>query len=112
MQNPSSFQLNVDQIDGPQEQVLVAMGSDVRDPSYLWPVDTSALGTVTIVSGSGAEELALQLIYRGVSIGRIEKDLGRALDEFLALPDPTTGVKTIIFSADSMRRTRAHWGLR
>jgi UDP-N-acetylmuramyl tripeptide synthase len=111
VQNPSSFQLNVDQIDAPLEQLLVAMGSDVRDPSYLWPVDTSALESVVAVTGSAAEEAALQLIYRGVTVGTVERDLGRALDDFLALPEPTKGVKTIIFSADAMRRTRAHWRL-
>jgi len=46
-----------------------------------------------------------------VVVERVEPDLGRALDDFLALPEPSTGVKTIIFSADSMRRTRAHLGL-
>jgi UDP-N-acetylmuramyl tripeptide synthase len=111
VQNPASFQLNVDSLAAGTEQVLVAVGSDVRDPSYLWPADTSGLGRVLIASGSKAQDIALQLMYDGVSVDRIEPDLGRALDDFLALPEPERGVKTIIFSADSMRRTRAHLGL-
>jgi hypothetical protein len=87
------------------------MGSDVRDPSYFWPVDASPLGNVVAVTGSKAHEIALQLSYQGVGVGRIEPDLATALDAFLALPDPKNGIKTVVFTADSMRRTRAHLGL-
>lgn len=111
VQNPASFQLNVDSLEPGTEQILVAIGSDVRDPSYFWPVDTSGLGRVLIASGSKAPDIALQLVYDDVTVDRIEPDLGRALDDFLALPEPGRGLKTIIFSADSMRRTRAHLGL-
>ncbi len=111
VQNPASYQLNVDSIEPGTEQILFAIGSDVRDPSYFWPTDASALGRVAIVSGSKAHEAALMLAYDGVEIDRVEPDLGRALDDFLASPGPARGVKTIVFSADAMRRTRAHLGL-
>jgi UDP-N-acetylmuramyl tripeptide synthase len=111
VQNPSSYQLNVDSIAPGTEQILFAMGSDVRDPSYFWPTDASSLGRVSIVSGSKAAEAALMLAYDGVAIDRVEPDLPRALDDFLAAPAPASGVKTIVFTADSMRRTRAHLGL-
>jgi UDP-N-acetylmuramyl tripeptide synthase len=111
VQNPASFQLNVDSLASGTEQILFAVGSDVRDPSYLWPVDTSGLGRVLIASGSKAWDIALHLAYDGVQVDRVEPDLGLAIDDFLALPEPVTGIKTIIFSADSMRRTRAHLGL-
>lgn len=111
VQNTASLQLNVDELDEGLDQVMVAMGSDVRDPSYLWPADTARIGRARIVSGSKADELALQLLYQGVEVDRIEPDLGRALDDFLALPAPERGIKTIVFTADSMRRTRSHLGL-
>ncbi|MCK8609400.1 Mur ligase family protein [Agromyces sp. C10] len=111
VQNPASYQLNVDSIAPGTEQVLFAIGSDVRDPSYFWPADASSLGRVSIVSGSKAAEAALMLAYDGVEIDRVEPDLGRALDDFLAAPAPASGIKTIVFSADSMRRTRSHLGL-
>ncbi|MBM7504721.1 Mur ligase family protein [Agromyces aurantiacus] len=111
VQNPASYQLNVDSIAPGTEQILFAIGSDVRDPSYFWPTDASSLGRVSIVSGSKANEAALMLAYDGVAIDRVEPDLARAIDDFLATPAPTSGVKTIVFSADSMRRTRAHLGL-
>ncbi len=111
VQNPGSYQLNVDQLPADLDQVLVAMGSDVRDPSYFWPVDPSRLRSVTVATGSKAHEFALHLEYSGVRVGSIDPDLGRALDGFLALPNPASGLKTIVFTADSMRRTRAHLGL-
>lgn len=111
VQNPASFQLNVDSLEAVTEQIMIAVGSDVRDPSYFWPVNTSGLGRVLLASGSKAHDIALQLAYDGVIVDRVEPDLGRALDDFLALDDPSHGLKTIIFSADSMRRTRAHLGL-
>ncbi|QTX04809.1 Mur ligase family protein [Agromyces archimandritae] len=111
VQNPASYQLNIDGLEPGTEQVLFAIGSDVRDPSYFWPVDASSLGRVAIVTGSKSAEAALMLAYDGVRIDRVEPDLGRAIDDFLALPAPSRGVKTIVFTADSMRRTRAHLGL-
>ncbi|WP_111720089.1 MurT ligase domain-containing protein [Homoserinimonas sp. OAct 916] len=111
VQNPASYQLNLDSMEANTEQVLLAVGSDVRDPSYLWPVDTSGLGTVNMVTGSKAWDAALQLVYDGVAVDRVEPDLAAGLDAFLALPKPAVGHKTIIFTADAMRRTRVHLGL-
>lgn len=111
VQNPASYQLNIDELASDLDQVFFAIGSDVRDPSYFWPVDVSGMPAVTILSGSKAHELALQLEYQGVRIGRLEPDLAVALDAFFALPRPAHGMKTVIFSADSMRRTRAHLGM-
>lgn len=111
VQNPSSFQLNIDSLEADTEQILMIIGSDVRDPSYFWPVDTSSLGHVNIASGLKAYDIALQLAYDDVQLDRIEPDVPTAIDAFMSLPTPTAGVKTIIFSADGMRRTRAHLGL-
>lgn len=111
VQNPASFQLNVDALDEGLDQVLVAMGSDVRDPGYFWPVDARRIGRARIVSGSKAAEIALQLAYQEVAVDRIEPDIPTAVEAFLALPAPERGVKTMVFTADSMRRVRAHLGL-
>ncbi|WBU38491.1 Mur ligase family protein [Homoserinibacter sp. YIM 151385] len=111
VQNPASYQLNVDALDEGLDQVLVAMGSDVRDPGYFWPVDPARIGRARIATGVKAHEFALHLAYHGVEVDRVELDLARAVDDFLALPAPERGVKTIIFTADSMRRIRSHLGL-
>jgi len=110
VKNPASFQLNIDALD-PAGQKLIAFGSDLRDPSFFWTADASRLRHVDVVTGSKSAELALQLSYDGVEIGTVEPDLHAALDAFLAMPTPAGADKTIVFSADSMRRTRAYLGL-
>lgn len=111
VQNPASLQLNIDGLEADLDQVLVAVGSDVRDESYLWSADLSRIRRVAIVSGSKAYDAALHLAYDDIPIDRVEPDLGTAIDDFLALPAPARGVKTIVFTADAMRRTRRHLGL-
>jgi hypothetical protein len=84
----------------------VAIGRDVHDPSWLWTVDLSNLSHADVVSGFNCAEIALRLAYAGIPMGEIEEDLELALQAFFALPKPSRGMKTVIFSADSMRRTR------
>ncbi len=55
--------------------------------------------------------MSCSAIYQGVQVDEIEPDLPAALDRFLELPEPAKGVKTIVFTADPMRRTRSHLGL-
>jgi lipid II isoglutaminyl synthase (glutamine-hydrolysing) len=106
VQNPMSFQLNLDNLSTRPEQIMVAIGRDVHDPSWLWTVDMSNLSHADVVSGYNFAEIALRLTYAEVPMGKIEGDLESALEEFFALPKPTKGMKTVIFSADAMRRTR------
>jgi len=106
VQNPMSFQLNLDNLSTDPEQIMVAIGTDVHDPSWLWTVDMTNLKHVDMVSGFNFAEIALRLTYAGVPIAEVEGNLETALQKFFALPVPSRGVKTVIFSADAMRRTR------
>jgi UDP-N-acetylmuramyl tripeptide synthase len=106
VQNPMSFQLNLDNLSTKPEQIMVAIGRDVHDPSWLWTVDMSNLTHVDMVSGYNFAEIALRLTYVGVPIGEVDGDLESALNKFFSLPAPSSGMKTVIFSADAMRRTR------
>ncbi len=108
VQNPASFQLNLDELTGSERPLMLMAGSDIHDPSWLWTVDFSKLSKVDIVGGSNAHELALRLYFSGVSVGKVVEDPATAADLFLA----TAGNRhTVLFSADAMRRTRRHWGL-
>jgi UDP-N-acetylmuramyl tripeptide synthase len=111
VQNPMSFQLNLDYLPNDQEQLMVAIGRDVHDPSWLWTVDMKKLAKVDVVTGFNFAEMALRLAYAEIPIGKIEPDLETAIDEFFAQPAPLKGRRTVIFSADAMRRTRRHLGL-
>lgn len=110
VQNPTSFQLNLDNLALPLDRIMVAIGRDVHDPSWLWTVDMNRLDRVDVISGYNYAELGLRLAYQGVQIDSVEPDLFDAFERFMALPDPTNGVRTVVFSADAMRRLRRHLG--
>ena len=110
VQNPMSFQLNLDNLPKNQEQVMVAIGRDVHDPSWLWTVDMKEMPRVDVVTGFNYAEIALRLAYDEIEIGEIIPDLDEALEKFFSLPAPKTGRRTVIFSADAMRRTRRALG--
>lgn len=110
VQNPTSFQLNLDNLELPLERLMIAIGRDVHDPSWLWTVDFSKVDKVDVVSGYNYAEMALRLAYDDVAIELAEEDLFEAFSKFLSLPEPANSKKTVIFSADAMRRLRRHLG--
>ena len=110
VQNPTSFQLNLDALDLPIDRLMVAIGRDVHDPSWLWTVDMSRLENVDIVSGFNYAEIGLRFEYDDIKIGEVVPDLFEAIEKFMALPEPANGLRTVIFSADAMRRLRRHLG--
>ncbi len=110
VQNPTSFQLNLDNLQLPLDRLMVAVGRDVHDPSWLWTVDFSRLTRVDVISGFNFAELGLRLIYANVQVDEVEPDLFEAFDKFMRLPDPVVGIRTVVFSADAMRRLRRHLG--
>jgi len=110
VQNPGSMQLNLDNLTTNPEQIMFAIGRDVHDPSWMWTVDYAGLSHVNIVTGFNAGEAALLLKYAGVPFDLMEPDLDKAIEKFLALPKPKVGIKTVIFSADAMRRMRRALG--
>lgn len=105
VQNPTSFQLNLDQLEKQPENLMMLAGTDIHDPSWLWTVDFRKLSKVEIVGGHNAHELALRLLAQGIAIGRVIPDVPEATDAFLALPGAD---KTVMFSADGMRRMRRY----
>ena len=108
VQNPTSFQLNLDELTGDEAPLMMMAGSDIHDPSWLWTVDFQKVKKVDIVAGSNAYDLALRLHFAGVGVGQVITDPGLAADAFLQLKGKS---HTILFSADAMRRTRRHLGL-
>lgn len=108
VQNPTSFQLNLDKLGATPHPLMLMAGRDIHDPSWLWTVDFSSLDYVDVVAGFNANELALRLLYAGVEVKMIEPRIDAANEHFLALPGDEP---TILFSADAMRRTRRYLGL-
>ena len=111
VQNTASFQLNVDCLEAGSDRIFVAIGSEENDSSWLWTVDTRSLSAVDFVSGSKAEDMALRLMYDGVTVGRVDRDLVSAFDAFLTLPTERGERKTVLFTASCMRELRRRYGL-
>jgi len=76
----------------------------------MWIVDLKNLKSVSMVSGFNYADAALLLAYNEIPVAAVEADYFKAIDSFLALPAPSKGVKTVIYSADSMRRLRRYLG--
>lgn len=110
VQNPGSMQLNLNNLDSDPEQILFGIGRDVHDPSWLWTVDYKNLSHVDVCTGFNAYEAALLLLYNDVPVEYITDDLENAIKRFFDLPKPARGHKTVIFSADVMRRMRRALG--
>jgi UDP-N-acetylmuramyl tripeptide synthase len=108
VQNPTSFQLNLDKLQTTPHPLMIMAGRDIHDPSWLWTVDFSKLDGVDVVSGYNAHELALRLHYSGVEVKLVEPKIDLANEHFAKL---TGSDPTIVFSADAMRRTRRYLGL-
>lgn len=106
VQNPTSFQLNLDLLKKQPDQLMILVGTDIHDPSWLWTVDFSILTRVDVLGGHNAHALAVRLQYQGIEIGAIVENVPDAVDMFLA--QGSNSVKTILFSADGMRRMRRH----
>lgn len=110
IQNPVSLQLNLDNLPEKLGPIMFAIGRDVHDPSWLWTVDYTALSEVSIVSGFNYADAALVLMYNDVLVNRVEEDYFKAIDDFIAMANNTSGRKTVLYSADAMRRLRRYLG--
>ena len=108
VQNPTSFQLNLEALSVEASPLMLMAGRDIHDPSWLWTVDFSRLKKVHVVSGYNAFDLALRLRYAGVEVLSVLPEIDQAVEHFFTLQGQRP---TIIFSADAMRRTRRYLGL-
>jgi UDP-N-acetylmuramyl tripeptide synthase len=111
VQNPASTQLNLNALGGPRERLLFAIGRDVHDPAWLWTVEPNNLQHVDVITGYNYAEAQLWLRLHGITAQLNTDDLEAAWHHFMALPEPTNSVRTVVFSADAMRRLRRFLGL-
>ena len=90
--------------------MFFAIGRDVHDPSWMWTVDLNNLKSVSMVGGFNYADAALLLEYHDIPVDAVEREYFKAIDTFFSLPKPTKGIKTVIYSADAMRRLRRYKG--
>jgi UDP-N-acetylmuramyl tripeptide synthase len=100
--NAPSLQLNLDALDAPPEQVILAIDEGTPDISWIYDVDFDALDHVDVVSGEKAFQLALRLEHESIPMGAILPDLAAAVDVMRAMPVTKAGRKTWILNYELM----------
>jgi UDP-N-acetylmuramyl tripeptide synthase len=110
MKNPPSLQVNLDYLEPHPQQVLVAVDEGTPDPSWVYGTDLSRLDHVDVVTGSKAWQFATRFAYGEIPVHAVEPELGPALERFLALPRPTSGMKTMIVNYEQMMFIRKRLG--
>lgn len=110
MKNPPSLQVNLDALEATPEQLLVAVDEGTPDPSWIYASDLSKLGHVDVLTGTKCWQFATRFDYGDIEVGEIIPELGPALDRFLALPRPASGVKTMLVNYEQMMLIRKRLG--
>lgn len=88
VKNPSGFRLSLSSFDPKGVACMIAINdnyADGRDMSWLWDVEFDSLrtGTVAMVSGVRAHDMALRLQYDEVEAKQVEPKLASAVRSFL-----------------------------
>lgn len=110
VQNRESFRLNLLKAKS-AEQIFMAIGTDVKDPSWLWGVDFSNLKNVDILTGHHAIAMKYRLQSCRVSTGNTILNFDTALRTFLSSEAPREGERVVIVTADTFRRMKRALGL-
>ncbi|GGF24057.1 MurT ligase domain-containing protein [Subtercola lobariae] len=112
MKNPASLQLNLDSLSAPPEQVFMAVDEGTPDPSWVYDIDLSSLDHVDVITGSKAWQFAVRFGYANIPVGTVDLDVRAAVKQFLALPRPAHGRKTMILNYEQMMGIRKILGFK
>jgi hypothetical protein len=104
------MQVNLDALDSPPEQVLVAVDEGTPDPSWVYGTDLSKIRHVDVITGTKCWQFATRFAYEGIGVDAVVPELGPALERFLALPRPETGRKTLVVNYEQMMLIRKQLG--
>lgn len=86
VKNPSGFRLALLSFAKNNSTTMIAVNdnyADGRDVSWFWDVDFSLLKNVAMISGVRAYDMALRLQYDDISIGKIDTNISKALEDFI-----------------------------
>ena len=106
MKNLPSLQANLDSFETPLEQVWISVDEGTPDPSWIFDVDTRAIGSVSVISGSKSAQWALLLEYRGIPVGAIVEDTKAAMDRFIDAAEDPDGTLNAIVNYEQMMLIR------
>ena len=105
VQNHESFRLNILRARN-AKQLFMAIGTDVKDPSWLWGVDLSLLPRVDVLTGHHAIPMKYRLSSCDVETGEVFEDFEPGLQKFIEMDSPQNGERVFIVTADTFRRLK------
>lgn len=106
MKNLPSLQANLDALSRPLENVWISVDEGTPDPSWIFDTDTSALSSVSVLSGTKAWQWVLLLEHRGIPYAHVVEDTKAALAKFVAEAPPSTEPLNAIVNYEQMMRIR------
>lgn len=105
VQNHESFRLNLLRAKK-ATQIFMAIGTDVKDPSWLWGVDMSGLSRVDVLTGHHAIPMKHRLFSCGVEVNKVVTDFDDSLQKFLSFEAPSKGERVFIVTAETFKRMK------
>jgi UDP-N-acetylmuramyl tripeptide synthase len=112
VKNPGGFRLALESFATANHDTMIAINdeyADGRDMSWLYDVEFTVLreGSVAMVSGTRAWDMALRLRYDEVPFQEVEPELNHALDRFI---QSSQRPLRVYCTYTAMLRCRAHLG--
>jgi len=106
MKNLPSLQANLDAVTHPLENVWISVDEGTPDPSWIFDTDTSALSSVSVLSGTKAWQWVSLLEHRGIPYGEIIEDSRAGLDAFVKRVPAQNGPLHAIVNYEQMMLIR------
>jgi UDP-N-acetylmuramyl tripeptide synthase len=110
MKNPSSMRATLVAMENPQTAIWIAMDEGTPDPSWIYDIDLSRIGSVKLVSGSRAWHWATRLSYFGVSPESVEPDSKQALAQYVSFLKANGKRGTLLTNYEQMMAIRKLMG--
>ena len=110
MKNPSSMRATLVAMEEPETAIWIAMDEGTPDPSWIYDIDLSRIGSVKIVSGSRAWHWATRLSYFGQRPESVEPDSKQALAQYVSFLKANGKRGTLLTNYEQMMAIRKLMG--
>ena len=110
MKNPSSMRATLVAMDDPETAIWIAMDEGTPDPSWIYDIDLSRIGSVKMISGSRAWHWATRLSYFGLPPENVEPDSKQALAQYVSFLKATGKRGTLLTNYEQMMAIRKLMG--
>ena len=110
MKNPSSMRATLVAMEEPETAIWIAMDEGTPDPSWIYDIDLSRVGSVRMISGSRAWHWATRLSYLGKSVEQVQPDSKQALADYVSFLKVSGKRGTLLTNYEQMMAIRKLMG--